>query len=275
MGETVSCCMPSFSPPANRIEFSKEDACRVAKTGDIILFSGTSFNSKIIEWVCPSVWSHIGIIFEDPERENDPSVFESVESSDNMREAMAPCAVRPGVRVVRLKEYLEGYKGNAIAIRTLQCEKQYIKSLRKYMTNVLTKQIIEHNGKPYEKRLFEFVNARYRFFSNPKKTLDSFFCSELVAEVFMRAGLLESDIKSCPSVFLPDDFGDTGDLKLCTPKCLSGAHIKLGPERFIETKKISNSSSTSNQLYYKSEIQENMYYSQSTNQNIFNTHNEY
>jgi len=266
MGGTVSCCMPSFSPPPNRLEFNVSDTCKVAKTGDIILFSGTSFNSKIIEWICPSVWSHIGIVFEDPQRPNDPLIFESVDSSDHMSEALAPFKIRSGVRVVRLKEYLENYKGNAIAIRTLQCQKEYISKLRNYMKRVLQDQILAHNGKKYEKRLFEFVNARYRFFSSPKKTLDSFFCSELVAEVFMRAGLLESDIQSCPSVFLPDDFGDTGNLKLCTPQCLTGTRIKFGPERFIQTQP--NNSPSHDQQYHISNIitqNQQIYYTENNN----------
>ena len=234
MGNCYSLCMPAFKPPANKISYSIEDACCVAKTGDIILFSGMSTNSTLIEAVCPSVWSHVGIIIEDPKAPNDPLIFEAVESDGGMIEAIHN-EKRAGVRAVRLKRYLSIYKGNAIALRALQCEKEHISKLRKHMYDIIARQIVEQDGKPYETRWFEFINSRYRLFQSPKKTLDSFFCSELIAWVLMSAGLIDQTIHQSPNIYLPDDFGDTGEIQLITPTELFGSHITLGKEAFIQT----------------------------------------
>ena len=97
---------------------------------------------------------------------------------------------RKGVQVVPLSRRVEEYSGE-IAIRVL------IPQLSDDQSEELRETRKEFKGRPYEKDKWELICSCY---DGPggRNTLDlqSLFCSELVAEVYQRIGLLD---KSNPS----------------------------------------------------------------------------
>ena len=86
---------PELFPASEAVDYSKfRDEIR---TGDLLLCSGTSMMSKIIQHMTGSVWSHVGVILR-----ADPItriiVMESVETI--------------GVRAIALSKYLTDYNGS-------------------------------------------------------------------------------------------------------------------------------------------------------------------
>lgn len=237
MNNSCCCCLDFVSRKNENLNsLSINDLCKVAKTGDIILFSGISSASKFVEIACASMWSHVGIIYENPQKQNDPLLFESVHAKDHTYDVQYSIKKHAsGVRLVNLRDYIQGYKGNCIALRQLQCSssESYIK-LHKHLCNVLHNVIISIHGRPYENRWLEFFLARFRCLGSYGETEDSFFCSELVSYCYKQAGLIAKPYFNHNNEMLPDDYSEMGSkLNLIMPKGIFGK-VELSKERYIE-----------------------------------------
>lgn len=58
-----------------------DEVCRVVRSGDLVLFSGASWTSWFVTLFCASQWSHIGIVYREPDGE--PLLFESIKTDDD------------------------------------------------------------------------------------------------------------------------------------------------------------------------------------------------
>ncbi len=175
------------------------------KTGDIVLFGGKSFVSWLIKKITKNKYSHIGMVlkiegfdfvalWESTTLNNTPDIFQKK---------------RKGVQIIQLSNRIENYKGR-VAIRLLggydftEKDNEIISELRR-----------EINDKPYEKNLWSLAKSAIDlsfFGKNKKQDLSSVFCSELVAEAYMRLGLIEENQVS--SEYTPADFSEKGKMKM-------------------------------------------------------------
>lgn len=239
-------CLPSRKISTKDASLSIDDACFLVSSGDILLISGTSYSSYFVTSFCASQWSHIAIVYR--EEGGKPMLFEAIkhddDSSPNIDVRTGKHSV--GVRLIDMKKYLQSFKGNAIAVRRLLTKGTLGIGclLRKYITREMDLLIRAYSGLPYEHRLLDFFLARYYIVDQTAMTLDTMFCSKLVAWCYISMGLLPSD-GVCANQFLPDDFSSTGGLRLCYPKNLpflgimaddQSSIIKLSDELYITTK---------------------------------------
>lgn len=210
-------CMPSRREPQSSLAMTVEDACRVARTGDLLLFSGVSLTSWLIEWISASQYSHLAMVVENPTDPTKPFLLESVDHAGDQPDVVVkkPCA---GVRLMDMRTSLNSYEGNAIALRALCTDGSQVARLRDHMNSVTRALFPSLHRKPYEHHWLEFVIARTRWCSSLyKETPEAFYCSELIAHLYAAAGLLDP-LQCSPSLYLPDNFCATSDIELCTPK---------------------------------------------------------
>lgn len=199
----------SVSCFVNKYEEIRDDL----KTGDIVLFSGKGFVSWLIKKVTKNKYSHVGMVlridgfdfvalWESTTLNDTPDIFHKK---------------RKGVQIVQLSQRMKGYNGK-IAVRQLHDfefgpeEEKALAELRQ-----------EVNNRPYEKNMFSLAKSALDstfLGKNKKKDLSSLFCSELVAEAYVRLGLIAKNEIS--SEYTPADFSEKRNLKL-----LKGI---LGPE---------------------------------------------
>lgn len=185
------------------------------KTGDIILFSGDYDISKKIEWAEKSRWSHVGMVVRMPEVDK-PVLWESTDLAN--LEDIKFHDKKHGPKLVYLYDRIANYNGNDYAVRHLDVERT------SHMIDALFKLICEAHGLPDPgawKMLIEFLEGR--LFRKASK-LDNYFCSELVAESYIKMGLLSEKIP--PNGFMPKDFSTEGKISLVKGN--------LGEEIFIE-----------------------------------------
>lgn len=190
-----------------------EDIRAGLKTGDIALFSGKSFISRLIRLTTRSRFSHVGLILR---FHGYDSVFlwESTALS-NVKDAFSG-KLKYGVQITLLSERIAHYDGEC-AIRQLgNC------FIAPEETAELNKLRRELKGRPYEKSKKELIKSAVdNFGSENKEDLSSVFCSELVAEAYQRLGLLNEDKPS--NEYLPSDFSqDREDLTLLRGAVLGG-----------------------------------------------------
>lgn len=233
--------LPKKDAPIGDWSLSIDDVCTVVRSGDIVLFSGSSWTSLFVTLFCASQYSHIGVVYRPPGRE--PMLFESIKSDDDGSPNTDVRSGKPrvGVRLVDLRLLLESFKGHAVSVRTLitPVSLNVVNDLDSHMTRCLKSAIDRYGWLPYEHHWFNFVVARYKFMQLSCDNPDALFCSELVARCFQEAGLLPPSRSSVQ--FLPDDFSQVGDVRLTfplAPSVILGAHntdiVRLSRELFVE-----------------------------------------
>ncbi len=186
------------------------------KTGDIVLFSGNSFISRLIRLATRSDWSHVGMILK---FHGYDSIFlwEST-GMNNVRDAFTGRRTS-GVQVTLLSERIARYDGKC-AIRRI--ENFIISPEQIGHLNRLRREI---KNRPYEQSKKELIKSAIDTFGTAnKEDLSSLFCSELVAESWQRLGILSEDKSS--NEYLPSDFSeDSEDLRYAQGAALGGASL--------------------------------------------------
>lgn len=121
--------------------------------------------------------------------------------------------VRKGVELLPLRNKIFSGWYDRVAIRRLA---EIGEEKRQEMYAELLKFMKEVQGRPYEKNKSElllsaldFQEEYLSFLRNTKEDLSSLFCSELVAEAYMRMGLWGR--KKLSNEYTPDDFASNND----------------------------------------------------------------
>jgi hypothetical protein len=178
------------------------------QTGDLVLFHGLDLESKIIEFVEHSIWSHIGMVVRVPCLEY-PLLWESTP----LHYLTDPLLhkTKSGPRLVSLDDRLvvSLNKGlyNRFMVRRLEMKRS------KDMLNALSDFISEVHLMTFPTEwvvLKDFLEGR--LLKSAAGVRRSFYCSELVAETYMRMGLLPELPPS--NAYLPKDFASQGHLPL-------------------------------------------------------------
>lgn len=170
-------------------------------TGDILLYSGTGAISTAIKIGTCSKWSHVGVIVR-------PRDFDMVcvLQSTTLSKAKDIISNQPveGVQLNFLSESIEIYPGG-IAVRKLDVLRtdNILKAVRDFRKEV--------HGRPYEEKKIQLLKSAWDFFGGEnEEDLSSLFCSELVAELYQRMGLLDEEKPS--NEYTPKDFAGKLDL---------------------------------------------------------------
>lgn len=203
-----------MSDIGDRLESNCERFLQEAETGDILLMSGTAGFARLIGAFTESVWSHVCMVVRDDERDVF-GILESVRMADNCVDLLTRKCGVPGVRFVDAKEKLQNVDCNMCVWRKLRGVKLNF--------DATMAVIRECHGKPYEKNRMELVRSSFQICGrNTREATESFFCSELVAYVYMRVGVL--DAKKGPSNnFTPSDFAEE-----CIPQTVEGVRHTKG-----------------------------------------------
>ena len=171
------------------------------QTGDILLFSGRSLVSHLIRLFTRCRWSHIGIVVRDSES---GELFLWEATSNNTIADVEYGHIPRGVQLVRLEEKLRSYNGVA-AVRLLTGVERNAKMMKRF--SWLFKRL---RRAPYQNYLIEYVKIG---FGRSRRTARYAFCSQLVAEAYVRMRLLRPEKPS--AFYTPKDFAVDQSLSLC------------------------------------------------------------
>ena len=174
------------------------------KTGDLVLFSGSSFFSSVIKWAVGGNWSHVGVVVRLAQFPGRLLLWESTTLAD--LPDVETGTKQAGVQLVYLSERLAGYDGK-FKLRPLD------KPVTPEMAAALDRKRLELRGRPYEQEKLDLINAAFDgwFGQSKGERLTSLFCSELVAEAYQAMGLLPEPPHGPPSnEYTPRDFARRG-----------------------------------------------------------------
>lgn len=169
-----------------------EDILNNSKNGDLLFLSGSTHGEKAIRWYHSSQWSHCSFIFRDVDENTGKDIAYIFESDLGQ-------GSKDGPRVMRLKDKLDRWKGENII------------AWKKYNGDIKTYDILKI-ATFYHINNYDFDNKMYSWFfsSNPNsffykyvKDEKKVFCSELVADVLQKLGIISKD--HTPSWYTPKD----------------------------------------------------------------------
>ncbi|MBK1667966.1 hypothetical protein CKO28_07945 [Rhodovibrio sodomensis] len=177
------------------------------KTGDIILMSGESIFSWTIRRFTGSTWSHVGMVVRSEEL--DAVLLWESTTTGHPEDAATPKGrePKPGVQLPPLSKRVRDYDGK-VAVRQLN------RALTKKEVASLTAFRHEVKDRDYDYDALELLRSAMDegLFWRNREDLQSFFCSELIAESYQRVGLLPDSKPS--NEYTPDDFAQEVGEKL-------------------------------------------------------------
>lgn len=145
------------------------------KTGDIVFCSGGYLFSKIIQRLTKSTWSHVGVVYKDEELG---------------RVLLLEAEPFVGIRLIPLSKYLRDYKGKKrpykgkifICKMTVAVEKPIFNKGISFGLDELTR--------PYDNWEIFRIMLRILFKAGKRERNRSYICSELVRDIYAKAGVL-------------------------------------------------------------------------------------
>lgn len=164
---------------------------------DILLFSGKGLISYITKLLTFSKWSHVGMIII----EDKPLIWEC-QKLNNISDHHTK-NYKKGLQKVDLHDRIREYEGE-VWLRRLLIDRDEIFYEK---LKIIKKQ--KFKSKEFCTNFFRLLNAILPESINIGKSR-GFFCSELVALIFIQMKIIGSEIE--PSKYNPSDF-DTGKLK--------------------------------------------------------------
>lgn len=182
------------------------------RTGDLILFSGTCFVSRLVRLFTRSKWSHIGMVIIDPAYPI-PLIYEASHGTSLI--GIDVKRQTSGVQLLLLRDRIRTFRGDMV-VRRLQGTSISLENRADLLS--LRKELV---GRPFEQSKWQLVAAEFDSYFLPRgHDLSSVFCSELVAECYKTMGLLGQDLPS--NKYSPADFSADRELEL--------VRGNLGPE---------------------------------------------
>jgi hypothetical protein len=165
--------------------FTLEDKLQ---TGDILLFEGNAWYSRLIELFGFSRYSHIGIVLRDPTYINDKFkglyLLQASIIADN--NSVSSSLSHYGVQLVPLRKAINSYiLGSGIMYyRSLECTRD-----DSFQTRLKNAYDVASN-KPYDINPCDWIKAEFGMDCGNVQKTNEFWCSSLVAFIYVRLGFL-------------------------------------------------------------------------------------
>lgn len=186
----------------NKVSDDAADASIKYNIIGVALFSGTDPFSKVIKGMTHSKTSHVGVILANSENENEWYCFESTGSVDEVLNGQAP-----HVRITPWNKVVDTYAGKVSYRLAVFEDKERTDS------DCVTGFVHEYDQKSYTKNPIRLLKALLKKNKEPKAgSLDTVFCSELAAKMFMDLEILEKGMAA--GNYIPKDFSSQGVITL-------------------------------------------------------------
>ncbi len=158
--------------------------------GDLMLFNGQYEGSKFIELLEGSEWSHVGMIVKLDDMD-EPLIWEAT-SLTNLPDVIFHDK-KKGVKLVKLEDRMAHYGDE---LKKYEAANFGYRKMNVERTAELNKRVLELNKEyhgiedpSFWQMIWDAVLGRYLRISVP---LDKFFCSEFVAEMYLKLGFIDA-----------------------------------------------------------------------------------
>jgi Permuted papain-like amidase enzyme, YaeF/YiiX, C92 family len=145
------------------------------KTGDIVFCSGGYLFSKIIQRLTKSTWSHVAVVYKDEELG---------------RVLLLEAEPFVGIRLIPLSKYLGDYKGKKRPYKGRIFISKVNTPIERDKLNRGISFGLDELTRPYDNWEIFRIMLRILFKAGKRERNRSYICSELVRDVYAKAGML-------------------------------------------------------------------------------------
>lgn len=145
------------------------------KTGDIFFSSGSYIFSGIIQRLTKSTWSHVAVVYKDEELG---------------RVLVLEAEPYVGIRLIPLSKYLYDYKGKKRPYKGQVVIAKLNATIPKEKLNKGLSFGLDELTRPYDNFEIFRIMVRILFHISRREKNRSYICSELVRDVFAKAGVI-------------------------------------------------------------------------------------
>lgn len=145
------------------------------KTGDIFFSSGSYTFSGIIQRLTKSTWSHVAVVYKDEELG---------------RVLVLEAEPYVGIRLIPLSKYLHDYKGKKRPYKGQVVIAKLTEPLQKESLNKGISFGLDELTRPYDNFEIFRIMMRILFHISKREKNRSYICSELVRDIFAKAGVI-------------------------------------------------------------------------------------
>ena len=194
---------------------TKKDLFETCQTGDILLYNSQSILARTIEYFSGSKYSHVSIILRDPTY-IDPKLkgLYILESGiENIPDSWTGKKIL-GVQIIPLENALDYYKNSwvgGVYYRKLNTNRNDI------FINNLTNVIKKTEGVKYDLYILDWFRALFDVEIGNRQLTNRFWCSALVAYVYVQLGLLDKSLEW--SMIAPRQFSYYENKRLSYNNC--------------------------------------------------------
>ncbi len=145
------------------------------KTGDIFFSSGSYLFSGVIQKLTKSTWSHVAVVYKDEELG---------------RVLVLEAEPYVGIRLIPLSKYLHDYKGKKRPYKGQVVLAKMNEDIAKERLNRGISFGLDELTRPYDNFEIVRIMTRILFHVSKREKNRSYICSELVRDIFAKAGLI-------------------------------------------------------------------------------------
>ena len=205
------------------MSISKQFILDNCQTGDLLLYNSRTIIGRVIEYCTYSKFSHVAMILKDPVH-IDPSLtglYIIEAGKENIPDVITGKKIF-GVQIIPLEKALQyfdaAYVGN-LYYRKLTCIRDDLFNTR------ITNSIKKVEGTPYDLNVSDWIKARFDIEIGECQKTNMFWCSALVAYLYVQMGLLNKDLPW--SVIAPKKFSYAENDRLTFQNCSLDDEIKV------------------------------------------------
>lgn len=183
------------------------------QTGDLILFRGNAWISKILEYFGRSKYSHVGIVIKNPSflNKNLEDGLYLLDSSYGVKPDEEDHQIKYGVQLHKLDDIISLYAPGTVYMRKLRCVRDV--SFYERLAEIHN----EIHGKPYDLNICDWIaaknNLEHPIPINPLwKCTHRFWCSALVSYIYHKLGFISDCNWSLIAPREYSSFDSTGQL---------------------------------------------------------------
>ena len=188
------------------------------ETGDIVLFHGNYFLSQIVEYFTHSLYSHVGVVLKNPNLGD--ATFTGIYLLESEREDTPDPEnhrIKKGVQIINLEEKIKNYKGR-VYVRKLHCTRD-----NDFYQKIIKIHSAVHNI-PYDLNPIDWIKAGLQLNTGNTQKKNTYWCSALVAYVYVQLGFLNKDIPW--TILSPQDLSSSSN-KLFFHNCVLDKDTRL------------------------------------------------
>jgi Permuted papain-like amidase enzyme, YaeF/YiiX, C92 family len=166
------------------------------KTGDMVFCSGSYLFSGIIQKLTKSTWSHVAVVYKDEELG---------------RVLLLEAEPQIGIRLIPFSNYLKDYKGTRRCYKGQMVISKLNIEVPKQELNKGISFGLDALAKPYDNWEIFRIMIRILFRISKRERNKSYICSELVRDIFAKAGVI---IQYNDTYISPDNIWKDGRVEM-------------------------------------------------------------